>query len=66
MQIELEDRIFQQLAAIAKQTGRDVNLVAAEAVENYIEQHGHEDELRAEVRAVLKKHAGLFERLAKS
>lgn len=63
MQIQLDDRLAQQLEIRARQQGLDISVLAAEAIEHYLQQIEESDALDAEIDEVMREQAWLLEQL---
>jgi hypothetical protein len=65
MQIELDAQLVEQLEAIARRQGRNVNDVVREMIAQY---RSPEDRaaFKSKIRRVINKHADLLDKLAKS
>jgi predicted transcriptional regulator len=62
MQIQLDDRLVQQLEAIARQQERTIEDVIRELVEAFLQQA----DFRAKVREAISEHKELLDKLAEN
>jgi post-segregation antitoxin (ccd killing protein) len=63
MQIELDNRPAEQLEIRARRQGLDINALATEAIEHYLQQLEETDALDTEIDEVMREQAWLLEQL---
>jgi predicted transcriptional regulator len=65
MQIEVDERTYQQLEAIARAQGRDVQQIAQEAVEQYLARQIEAHDFDALIDEIMEEQAWVLNELDK-